>query len=323
MNEFLRKGIEEYKKRIAASERFDVDCARIKQLVESSGLASDEFFILLLSPLIEVAWVDGRLGRYEQDAILKAAGKYDLLSDEQNFVILMDRMTTRPISTEIEGWWDQIAKPLRTLPLSVTAAISSHLLEQARYIAGLGQKAIFGLWRGHSAGADENEAISVTKKRLNEIESSATGRSGELADDHLKLLPLVDVAWADGRITKRERKLIFDSFFDLGIKPTNDNIQRLLSWLKLNPKQDFVQASLQKLRQKFESMPPDERAKEKYSLISQCTLIAEASGGTKQFPAGGNRICDDEIVAVKKIASILNGALENDKPRRAKGGIGK
>jgi hypothetical protein len=45
-------------------------------------------------------------------------------------------------------------------------------------------------------------------------------------------------------------------------------------------------------------------------LISQCTLVAEVSGGDSNFPAGGKRICDEEITAVKQIARILSGAIK-------------
>ncbi|MBK6751366.1 MAG: hypothetical protein IPG67_15555 [Acidobacteria bacterium] len=209
---------------------------------------------------------------------------------------------------------------MKTLALPETAAIASHLLEQTKYIAGFGQKQIFGLWRGHNAGPGEVEVLKSAEKRIRALEQSSANAEGEDGDsvELLKLVPLVEVAWADGHITKKERKLIFDSFFDLGIRPTNDNIQRLLSWLKLSPNGDFVHKSLERLKERFESLSEDERAEEKYSLISQCTLVAEASGGSSQFPAGGARICYEEIVAVKRIAAILNGAF--DRGGKPKGG---
>ena len=104
--------------------------------------------------------------------------------------------------------------------------------------------------------------------------------------------------------------MIFDSMFDLGIDPNDENLSQLLGWLELSPSEEFFQESLEKLRAGLETLSGDERANEKYSLISQCTLIAEASGGNSNSPSGGPRICDEEITAVKQIARILNGAIE-------------
>lgn len=321
MSQFLLESYRQYKERMRADRRFETDCQRIRQLLEHSTLDSNELFILLLTPLIEVSWVDGRIGRYEQDAILRAADTYGILSKEANFFVLMDRLSTRPHAKEYETWWKDIGDRLKTLALPETAAIASHLLEQTKYIAGLGQKQIFGLWRGHNAGPSEVEVLKRAERRIRSLEqlSANAEREDDDTEELLKLVPLVEVAWADGHITKKERKLIFDSFFDLGIRPTNDNIQRLLSWLKLSPNGDFVQRSLERLKERFESLSEDERAEEKYSLISQCTLVAEASGGSSSFHGGGSRICYEEIVAVKRIAAILNGAF--DRGNKPKGGI--
>lgn len=320
MSQFLLESYRQYKERMCADRRFETDCKRIRQLLEHSELNSDELFLLLLTPLIEVSWVDGRIGRYEQDGILHAADKYGILDKEANFRILMDRLSTRPHAKDYDKWWKEIELQLKVVTLPQTAAISSHLLEQTKYIAGLGQKQLFGSWRGHSAGPDEVELLKGSEKRIRALEQHSANEDSKDTDSEelLKLVPLVEVAWADGRVTKKERKLIFDSFFDLGIRPTNDNIQRLLSWLKLSPNGDFLHRSLESLKERFESLSEDERAKEKYTLISQCTLVAEASGGTSEFPAGGSRICNEEIVAVKRIASILNGAFVRGK--KPKGG---
>ncbi len=268
----------------------------------------------MLTPMIEVAWVDGRIGRPEQNAILKTAEFYGLLRADENFVEIMSRLSTRPTAAMIELWWDGIADLLSGLPVGQTAAISSLVLAQTRYVADLGQKQIFGMWRGHSSGEDELSKLKETEERFSSLEmrqpQSGSGTKKRGINNRLKLLPLVKVAWADGRITKRERQMIFDSLFDLGVDPNNENLTQLLGWLEISPKDEFFHESLEKLRAGLETLNDDERAKEKYSLISQCTLVAEVSGGDSNFPAGGKRICDEEITAVKQIAKILTGAIK-------------
>jgi len=314
MNNFLMDSITEYRNQSNRDQQFNGYARRIRNLLQLSGSTVDESYLLMLTPMIEVAWVDGRIGRPEQNAILKAAESYGLLRNDANFVEIMERLSTRPHTATIELWWAGIADMLATLPVGQTAAISSLMLAQTRYVADLGQKQIFGLWRGHSSGRDEAIALEKTKNRLSRFETKESSSSWEAGNigvaDHLKLLPLVKVAWADGRITKRERQMIFDSLFDLGVDPNNENLDQLLHWLELSPREEFFQESLEKLRAGLETLDVEEREKEEYSLISQCTLIAEASGGDSNSPGGGARICDEEITAVKQIAKILNGAIK-------------
>ncbi len=316
MNNYLMQGIEEYRKQSIRERQFAGYARRIRNLLTLGGRTSGESYLLMLTPMIEVAWVDGRVGRAEQNAILKTAEIYGLLRSDENFVEIMSRLSSRPHTATIEYYWEGVAGLLSVLPLGQTAAITSLMLGQTRYLADLGQKQIFGMWRGHSRGADEQAKLEETKKRFSRLEvgqpspAAVAGRNG--IEDHLKLLPLVKVAWADGRITKRERQMIFDSMFDLGIDPNDQNLDKLLGWLELSPKEEFFQESMEKLKAGLATLSDDEHANEKYSLISQCTLIAEASGGNSISTSGGPRICDEEITAVKQIARILNGAIERN-----------
>lgn len=313
MNNFLMQGILEYRKQASRERQFMGYARRIRNLLRLSGRTSDTSYLLMLTPMIEVAWVDGRVGRAEQNAILKTADIYGLLADDETFIELMNRLSSRPTPTTIERLWNGVADLLSGLPTGQTAAISSLMLGQTRYVADLGQKQIFGMWRGHSSGEEERNKVGELEKRLADLETNRLGPDPAATkasiDTNLRLLPLVKVAWADGRITKRERQMIFEALFDLGVDPNNENLNQLLGWLELSPDDDFFRESLERLRSGLETLPDDERANEKYSLISKCTLVAEASGGNSSSPSGGKRICDEEITAVKQIARILNGSI--------------
>ncbi len=321
MNKFLMEGIAEYRLQKRLEADFETDTARILELIRNEDRPSNSVLTLMLTPLIEMAWIDGRVGRAEQNAILKAAEIYGLLENDIDFLEIMDRLTTRPTSAEIEGWWDDIYTLLAFLPLSNTISASSLLLEQTRYVARLGQKRVYGLWRGYDIGDDERSKIEETEERIARLQSAVQGTAlfdrefngpGDF-NDIIKLLPLIKVAWADGRITKRERRIIFDSLIDLGIEPTDENLEQLMKWLELSPDDEFITASLQKLRQEFELLDDDRRADEKYGLISKCTMVAEASGGNSASPSGGHRICAEEIAAVKHIARLLAGAVDRSR----------
>lgn len=144
MSQFLLESLRRYKERVRADRRFQTDLTRVRRLAEHSRIASDEFFLCLLTPLIEVSWVDGSIGRYEQDAILRAGDRYGLFTKDENFYVLMERLSARPTAGEYGALWSEIFERLRTVRLPATAAIASHLLEQTKYVAGLGQKQVVG-----------------------------------------------------------------------------------------------------------------------------------------------------------------------------------
>jgi hypothetical protein len=122
------------------------------------------------------------------------------------------------------------------------------------------------------------------------------------------LVPLVKTAWAEGRITKRERYLIFEAAARMGVKPGTTARQRLEDWLELHPTPEFYAESLERLNAEWQNLPEEERTLRRLDLLSDCLNIAEASGGTNRYPAGGARVCDEEFEAIKRISRKLNGA---------------
>jgi hypothetical protein len=59
------------------------------------------------------------------------------------------------------------------------------------------------------------------------------------------------------------------------------------------------------LKEDWNELDSEVRSLRKLDLLSDCALIAEASGGNSEFPGGGPRVCDEEIFAVKQIARKL------------------
>jgi uncharacterized tellurite resistance protein B-like protein len=167
-------------------------------------------------------------------------------------------------------------------------------VERMFYIART--KELFG-----DGGAAENN-------RTNNIEKIENGSTAKDFDKLIPLVPLVKVAWAEGRITRRERELIFAAASRMGVEPESAAFQRLNDWLELHPTHEFYMESLERLREEFENLPEEERVLRRLDVISDCVNVAEASGGTSRFPAGGARICDEEKAAVRRIARHLNVA---------------
>ena len=317
MESFVKQGIKEYRRRNAAAVEFTNHSRRIRALFSGTKVKFSVSALPFLTPLIQIAWIDGRVGRFEQDAIMQTADIYGLLDSDEFCREILERLSTRPTKSALDRWWNDVFDLSLLLPVEKCSVFTSLLLRQTRFVADLGQKHQFGLWRGYKCGNDEEELFAETEKRLSKLNSAADELSTELEKhrsnsnigDILKLMPLVKVAWADGRITKRERQLIFESLVELGIDPSDTNLKVMANWLKLSPQDAFFRESIEKLTENMLAMNRETRMDEKYSLLSRCTLIAEASGGNKRFHGGGANICDEEKHAVMEIAQILNRAL--------------
>lgn len=312
MNEFIQQGLVEYRRQRASRTSFIKQTRRLAGLLDLGRKEKQFTALIMLTPLLEVGWIDGRIRQPEQDAIIEAAEIYGLLENESGYTEVMNRLSSRPHRSILEYWWLEIEKVGRSLSPGRCAAMAAYLLQQTHYISGLSREHTFGLWRGSRTGHEEQEALENMAKKLSHIqvvtEDHAPEPDNSTMDDldaFLDVIPLVKVAWADGRISKRERKMIFDSAFELGLEPTAENVDRLAEWLDISPDEEFLNKGMHRLVEKFRSLHSDASAQWKYDLLSRCTLIAEASGGDRQSPSGGPRISEEERHAVMQIARVF------------------
>jgi len=307
MQALAKAGLEEYKKRKEAEQNFADHTGRIKELLELGNPDRENDALLVLTPLISIAWTDGKVGRSEQDAILRAADIYGIFKSEGSYVSLMESLITRPDRTTIARRWDELATRCRDLNSAEATALASHLYQQTKYVGELSEKYTFGLWRAYRIGREEQEHLANTERRISNLilDPPYAGVTGELTG----IVPLVKVAWADGHITRRERQMILDSLAEMDIPGSEENLRTLADWLNLKPDDEFFARALQSLRNEIANGDRDAAAERKYDILSRCTLVAEVSGGSAVFTGGGVRICDEEIQTVKQIARILNGAM--------------
>jgi hypothetical protein len=119
----------------------------------------------------------------------------------------------------------------------------------------------------------------------------------------MPIIPLVQVAWAEGGVTGKERESILEIADARGITPETEAYEQLIAWLEQEPPQEFYDKTLRALRYVLESLPDDLRAEGRQSLIEYCTQIAEVSGGILGF---GNKISDEERLLIARIASEIS-----------------
>jgi uncharacterized tellurite resistance protein B-like protein len=354
MNMFFRRSINEYQRQISLKESFAIQTERMQSVIEKVNWTKFEespinrrvlrrrLRLLVLSPLVEIAWADGRVTRRESDAILQVAAAYGLVDDETGYCELLERLTSRPMAQKVERTWREFHRLFENLPELDRQNIAFCLEVQARFVAEQSSDNLMSFLRGERICKNESEALAIFRQQLESAESAAKSReemrnvavlwaekevsrmpekaadvypseyeAGMMLNDYDKLIPLVPLvktAWAEGRVTRRERHLVFEAAARMGVKPETTAYKRLEEWLELHPTDEFYDSAFDVLHGHFQTLDADEKSRRKFDLLSDCTRIAEASGGAKNFPSGGARICDEEIAVVKHIAKKLNVA---------------
>ena len=121
------------------------------------------------------------------------------------------------------------------------------------------------------------------------------------------LVPLVQVAWADGEVTGRERNFILEVARLRGIEQDGPVRRQLVNWLDHRPSEEFFQATLRFIGRLLEVLPMKERTARKRALISYCTRVAAASGGVLGL---GRRISPVERTLLEHMGDDLDDHQE-------------
>ncbi len=324
MNTFLRTSFNEYLRQSDLKKNFLRQNKQVYSLFNRTNLLerldhpvkfgqTEDVCLLLLSPLVEVAWADGRVTSRESDAVLQAADGYGLTAFEDLYCSLMETMISRPSPKARARDRFRLHQLLVALPSDGFETIAGSLLVQARYVAEQSSNNLIGFLRGDGICRDEESVLQQIGEELKkaEIERRAKAHGArpprfEEMEKLLPLVPLVKVAWSEGRVTAREREIVLDAARRSGIEPGSPMHERLLEWLDFHPTDDFYNRSLENLRRSWESLAADERILRRLDVLSDCALVAEASSGNRRDEADAARVCEEEIAAMKRIAQRLN-----------------
>ena len=113
----------------------------------------------------------------------------------------------------------------------------------------------------------------------------------------LHVLPLIEVAWADGTVSEPERAAIIATVRARGVEPESQADRQVAQWLREPPSAVLCDGTLHVLGALLQRRPPDERAAITRDLLDSCTEVASASGGILGFRS----ISDKEQRAVDRI----------------------
>lgn len=118
----------------------------------------------------------------------------------------------------------------------------------------------------------------------------------------LHLVPLVQIAWASGSVTPREREMVLRLCEWRGVEKDSPAWNQLNNWLDERQPDEFFMATLRIIRHLLEFQTVNERVAGRTDLISFCIRIATASGG---FVGISSKISDGEQVALDQIVEEL------------------
>src|SRR5262245_15705333 len=102
----------------------------------------------------------------------------------------------------------------------------------------------------------------------------------------LHIVPLVEVAWAEGGVADRERELIFKIAEARGIHPEGVAHEMLSHWLENKPSERFFESSLRAIHVVLGLLPEEQRQASGRDLITYCSQIASAVSSGIFGPGG-------------------------------------
>ena len=122
-----------------------------------------------------------------------------------------------------------------------------------------------------------SESSGLTNRDLLELLLELEIDSETLAA--LTLIPLLEVAWADGSIAQQERDAILEAAESVGITPESESYLLLCNWLKKAPPARLLEAWESYVEALSETLTPDARRTLREDVIGRVRQVAAAAGG--------------------------------------------
>ncbi len=121
----------------------------------------------------------------------------------------------------------------------------------------------------------------------------------------LLLAPLVQVAWAEGRVTERERQTVIGLASSRGIQAGSPAHAKLLEWLKERPPDRLFDVAIAAIKAGLSVLTPAEREDRLRRIVDACNRVAQASGGLLEVLGMGGTNSGQEAELLDAIAGKL------------------
>lgn len=110
------------------------DQAVLNELIDC-GVRADSLHVLMLVPLVHVAWANGFVERSERLAILQAAAQEGVKPEANGYELLSEWLKNRPSPTLLKTWKDYIAAIRRFVGAETFNTLQKSTISRARNVA--------------------------------------------------------------------------------------------------------------------------------------------------------------------------------------------
>ena len=118
----------------------------------------------------------------------------------------------------------------------------------------------------------------------------------------LRIVPLVEVAWADGSLDEKERQAVLSGAQEAGIPAGSAAYALLDAWLKKKPEPHLLTAWTTLIQGMSASLPEAEVKKLEASLMERVRRVAGASGGVLGL---GSKVSKQEAAVLEKLSKAF------------------
>lgn len=119
----------------------------------------------------------------------------------------------------------------------------------------------------------------------------------------LYLVPLLEVAWADGDVSEKERTSVLAAAALRGVTEGTPAYATLVGWLDRRPDAHLLQHSRAILADLLEGKPEEDAAAIRRDVLRMAEEVAAVSGGFLGF---GSKVSDEEREALAALARELS-----------------
>ncbi len=118
----------------------------------------------------------------------------------------------------------------------------------------------------------------------------------------LSLVPLVQVAWADGRIQEAEREALLGAARSVGIDTDSEAFELLTGWLNEQPSESMLEAWEEYVRALLTSCSQGSKDALKAVTLGRAESVARAAGGI----LGIGKIAAAERAVLDRLAAVFS-----------------
>ena len=115
----------------------------------------------------------------------------------------------------------------------------------------------------------------------------------------LTLIPLIEVAWADGKMDAKEREAILSGAESTGISKESPSHSLLRIWIEDPPVPDLVDAWSEFISALCREFNEEQRGRLQRNILSRARTVAEAAGG---FLGLGSKVSKEESAVLESLA---------------------